>query len=352
MAPNAPRAAGAKMGARDEQEARRVGSNGSVQPAEDYFAPVRAGLLQVDEEIRRHLATDDPLLHDVSTHLLDGGGKRLRPALVLLAGQACGAPAESLAPEGAAVEIIHMATLVHDDMVDEATVRRGVPTIHAKWGSAVSVLMGDYLFAKGFSILASRGDNRVVRIMSDVVFRMCAGEIRELVEQWDTSLDEAAYLSRVDAKTAYFIAESCRLGAVVGGAPEQVEEALGAYGGAVGLCYQIVDDVLDLVSSPEVLGKPSGSDLRAGVLTLPVLYALEQSPEREILRRTIASRHIGDEDVALCRGILERCGAIEYAQERASALAREAQEALEVLPPSPARTALFGLAEYLIGRSY
>lgn len=335
MAPNAPRAVSAR------------------RPGADSFGPVRAALVRVEAVIRHHLATEDRLLQDVSTHLLDGGGKRLRPALVLLCGRAAGVRGESACEVAAAVEIIHMATLVHDDMVDGAAVRRGVPTIHAKWGPEVSVLLGDYLFAKGFGILSSQSDNRVVRIMSDVVFRMCAGEIRELVEQWDPALGEAAYYSRVDAKTAYFIAECCRLGGVVARAPEPVEQALALYGAAVGLSYQIIDDVLDLVASPEALGKPAGADLRAGVLTLPVLYALAHSPEADRLRAMIEARSVGDAEVTLAHSLVEGCGAVEYAYRRAAELARQAQVALETaLEPSPAREALTGLADQLIGRTF
>jgi heptaprenyl diphosphate synthase len=334
MAPNAPRAVRAR------------------RPELDPFRPVRAALERVEAAIRGHLSTDDRMLQDVSTHLRDGGGKRLRPALVLLSGRAAGAPAEALCEVASAVEIIHMATLVHDDMVDGAAVRRGVPTVHAKWGQDVSVLLGDYLFAKGFGILSSQGNNRVVRIMSDVVFRMCAGEIRELVEQWDAGLGEAAYFSRVEAKTAYFIAECCRLGAVVAGAPQPVEESLALYGAAVGLSFQIIDDVLDLVASPETLGKPAGADLRAGVVTLPVLYALDHSPDAASLRSVLESRRVGDAEVALARNLIQRCGAVEYAYRRAAELAREAQVALEAaVDPSPARAALAGLAQHLIGRT-
>jgi heptaprenyl diphosphate synthase len=314
----------------------------------DLFAPVRPGLQAVEERLRRELGREGELLGELGRHLLSGG-KRLRPALVLLSGSLVGARLEALVPVAAACEIVHMATLVHDDLIDDSHLRRGVPTVHAKWGVPMSVLLGDHLFAKAFSILAAEGDPEVVRVMSDVVARTCAGEIEEVQAQWDLEGTIEDYHRRVRGKTGYFIAECCRLGAVVGRAPRDWAEALAAYGREVGDCFQVVDDLLDLTASPEVLGKPTGSDLRSGVFTLPVLWALGGSEGPE-LRRILAERPLPDSAVAAVREILERCGALRHAAETAAAMARRAQAALEVLPDCPARTALWELADELAQR--
>jgi len=317
-------------------------------PASDLFASVRTPLAAVDEYIHRQLGHQSELVGEMGTHLL-GGGKRLRPALVLLSGLAVGADAQRLVPVAAACEIIHMATLVHDDLIDESDRRRGVPTVHAKWGVPKSVLIGDHLFAKGFSTLASLGDPAVVRLMSEVVSRTCAGEIEEIQAQWDLDATVEAYFRRVHAKTGFFIAECCRMGAVVGRAAAAAEEALATYGREVGDGFQVVDDVLDLTASAAVLGKPTGSDLRAGVLTLPVIRAI-RGAHGPTVRRLLAERPLGDHVVAALSDLLRREGMLDEAAATVVAMARRAQAALGGVPDTPQRQALFGLAEELAHR--
>ncbi len=314
----------------------------------DLFAPVRESLHAVDACIRHELRHDSRLVGDLATHLL-GGGKRLRPALVLLAGGVVGADPERLVPVAAACEIIHMATLVHDDLIDASDRRRGVPTVHAKWGVPSSVLIGDHLFAKGFSILAEFGDPVVVRLMSGVVSRTCTGEIEEIASQWDLDATVAQYLARVHAKTGFFIAECCRMGAVVGGAAPEVREALATYGREVGDCFQVVDDLLDLTASPAVLGKPTGSDLRAGVFTLAVLQTLG-GPYGKDLRQRLSERPLRDGDVAEIAALLRRSGALAEVAALALTMAGRAQGALALLPESPHRLALAALAQELTHR--
>lgn len=316
--------------------------------ASDMFSSVRPALGAVDEWIRRQLGHESALVGELGTHLL-GGGKRLRPALVLLSGMAVGADAERLVPVAAACEIIHMATLVHDDLIDESDRRRGIPTVHVKWGVPMSVLIGDHLFAKGFSTLAAFGDPTVVRLMSEVVSRTCAGEIEEIQSQWDLDATSEGYFRRVYAKTGFFIAECCRMGAVVAGAAPEVEEALATYGREVGDCFQVVDDLLDLTASETVLGKPTGSDLRSGVFTLPVLRAMggEHGPA---IRRILADRPVGDAGVAAVVELLRGSGVLEEAAAHAVGMARRGQAALAVLPESPQRQALLALADELTHR--
>jgi len=331
-----------------------VAGNLATAPAQavtapDPFAPVRRGLAEVEDLLRETLGHEVGIVGELGAHLL-GGGKRLRPALVLLSGAAVGTAAERLVPVAVACELTHMATLVHDDLVDASDRRRGLPTVHAKWGVPMSVLVGDHLFARGFAILAAEGDPAVVRVMSDVVSETCTGEIDEVAAQWD--LDQITmedYRRRVRAKTGYFIAECCRLGALVGRAPTPWTEALLAYGREVGDCFQIVDDLLDLTASADVLGKPAGSDLRSGVYTLPVVWALRGAHGSD-LRRLLQQRPVGDGTVTGVRDLLERSGALRHAAEVAGAMARRAQAALGALPDSQHRAALHALAEGLARR--
>lgn len=316
--------------------------------AVDPFAAVRPALEAVEERLLRELGDHGGLIEQMGAHLL-GGGKRLRPALVLLSGTLCGGAEETLVPVAVACEIIHMATLVHDDLIDASARRRGLPTVHAKWGLPMAVLLGDHLFAKGFSILAGEGDPRVVRVMSDVVSRTCAGEIEEVQAQWDLDATMEGYHQRVRGKTGHFIAECCRLGAIVGRAPEEWAQALSEYGREVGDCFQVVDDLLDCSADPEVLGKPTGSDLRVGVYTLPVLWAL-RTPHGPELRQLLSQRPVTDGAVAAVRDVLDRSGALRHTAETAAAMALRAQKALGVFPDTQARAALRRLAEELTRR--
>ena len=325
-----------------------MAATASTETLVDPFAAVRPGLLRVDEALRAAMAGSGAFVEELGTYLL-AGGKRLRPALVLLSGEMAGAATQDLIPVATACEIIHMATLVHDDLIDASDRRRGKPTMHAKWGLAESVLMGDHLFARGFSLLAGTGDPRVVRVMSDVVARTCSGEIDEVAAQWDLDVTLDGYRARVHGKTGFFIAECCRLGAIVGNAPAEWLEALSQYGAAVGDCFQIVDDLLDLTASPEVLGKPTGSDLRAGVYTLPVVWTLA-GKRGDDLRSLLARRPVDDKVVAEVLRVLEVSGALTYAAREATKLAQRAQTALTALPPSPQVETLAALAQALVHR--
>lgn len=317
-----------------------------------FLDAVQPRLALVEEEIRRVLRDENRLVEDVATHLLQGGGKRIRPALVLLAGEIWQGPAELLIPVAAAAELIHMATLVHDDTMDQAPLRRGVPTVNAVWGVHVAILTGDYLFAKAFSLLAATGDNRAVRVMADVVFQMCTGEIAQHAQAFRPDQTEAEYLHRIDKKTAYFIAECCRLGGLLSGATEAEQEALRDFGYGIGMGFQIVDDILDLTASAQKLGKPIGSDLRCGVITLPVIHALHHSPQRERIAHLIRTRTLGDAEVDEIRHLVERCGGLHHAFRMAERFTEGARRRLDALPPTPAREALREMAAYLVRREY
>ncbi len=331
----------------DEVQARPEKSHLADYP---FLHSIRPALARVEEVIHEALQSDNRSILEVSTHLLRAGGKRIRPALVLLSGRLYREDHPALTAVAAAAELIHTATLVHDDTVDKAQLRRGIPTINAGWGEHMAILMGDYLFARAFAMLAETGDNRAVRIMADVVFQMCVGEIEQWARVFEPDQGELAYLDGIYKKTAYFIAECCRLGAVLGGAPAEEERALRDFGYGVGMGFQIIDDILDLAGDTERFGKNIGGDLRSGVVTLPVLYALIHSPQRRRIAEIIRGRAVGDREVAEIRALLERCGGFHYAFKVAERYTAHARRCLNRLPAGPARDALEGMADYLMQR--
>jgi len=318
----------------------------------DIFSAIADDLRQVETAIEAALATEDTMLDEVSTHLLHAGGKRIRPALVLLTSKFPGAHLERAVSVAVAVELIHMATLVHDDVVDKATVRRGMPTVNAKWSNQISVLTGDYLFAKAFSMLAQTGNTRVVQIMADVVFELSRGELAQLASYFQVDQTEEEYYKRIAQKTGYLIAECCRLGGVVAGAEERQVQALYNYGMGVGLSFQIADDLLDFHGSAAKVGKPVAGDLKTGILTMPVIHALKHSPHAAELRAMIETREITDANIDRVKEILEAAGSFAYAREKADFHLASAVAELENLPELSTRMGLQVLADFVINRQF
>ncbi len=318
----------------------------------ELFSEVEGDLPKVEEAIEKALDTRHRLLLEVSTHLLKAGGKRLRPALVLLAAKFSQYQIERLMPVAAAVELIHMATLVHDDVVDSSTMRRGMPTVNAKWNKATSVLVGDYLFAKAFSLLAGEGNPRVVRVMADVVYQMSVGELQQMTGASDPDQTVDDYYDRIIKKTGLFIAESCRVGALVSGAAEEEAQALYNYGHGVGLGFQIIDDILDFTSNVRQLGKPVCSDLRGGIITLPVILALRGAPRKDELRRIVSSKNLMDGDVNQVVKILQESGSLEESYKIAKGFIKDAKAELKKLPKVPARATLEAVANFVVERKF
>lgn len=313
------------------------------------FTLVESGMGEVERILRATLTAEDSLVSDVAEHLLGASGKRLRPALVLLAGQFGAGPGAHLADVAAAVELIHMASLVHDDIIDRATLRRGLAALHRRFGAEVAVLAGDFLYARAFQIFAAVGDARIVRGAADVVSVMCAGEIRQHLDQGRLAT-EGEYLARIEAKTAHFLAASCRLGAYAANADEAAAEALSAFGHDVGMAFQIVDDLLDWTAEPERLGKAVGEDIREGIYTLPVIYAREHPAVRDRLLRALADP---EAPLPAIRDLLDECGALRYTREVAEGYVQSALTTLrQGFLASPAREALEDLAGFVLVRDH
>lgn len=320
--------------------------------------PLAAELERVEEKLREPLHPDYPALGAVLQHLMDSGGKRLRPALALLAGRVYGADVEKLVSLAASVEMLHTATLVHDDLIDGALLRRGNPTLNASWSPGATVLTGDYLFARSAVLAAETENVRVVAIFANTLTTICTGELRQVFDrhslprveserEWEATLTR--YDQRIHAKTASLFAAATEAAAVLGSAPELELKALRDYGHYLGMGFQITDDVLDFEGEEEVLGKPIGSDLREGIVTLPALYYLRAHPDDE--RLALAVRDGADDElVREVVSAVRQSGAISQAMDRARGFIVQSQAALVALPEGEPRSTMQALAEYTISR--
>jgi octaprenyl-diphosphate synthase len=313
---------------------------------------VTAEMAQVDALIRARLASDVVLINQIAEHIIAGGGKRLRPMLVLLAAQAAAYRGRDHVLLAAVVEFIHTATLLHDDVVDESDLRRGRRTANALWGNAASVLVGDFLYSRSFQMMVEADDMRVMRILADTTNRIAEGEVLQLLNIHNPDVDEVAYLRVIERKTAVLFSAATRLGGLLGGVPAAQEEALAGYGLNLGFAFQIADDVLDYVSDAGTLGKNIGDDLAEGKATLPLIYALERAegPRAASLRRAIETGGLDSLDNIVAA--IRDSGALERARERAQGYADAAIVALSTLPHSAARDALHVLADYALRRSH
>jgi geranylgeranyl pyrophosphate synthase len=322
--------------------------------------PLATELEQVEHKMREPAHPDYPQLTAVLEHLLGSGGKRLRPALALLAGRFRRTDLDKLVSLAAAVEMLHTATLVHDDFIDGALLRRGNPTLNATWSPGATVLTGDYLFARAAALAAATEHVRVMAIFANALMTICSGELRQIFDRhtvphldseqaWEAALER--YDQRIHAKTASLFAAATEAAAVLGDVPEAQRIALRDYGLALGMGFQIIDDVLDFRGDEGVLGKPVGSDLREGIVTLPVLYFLRTHPDDERVAAVV--RYGGNDDDGLVPEVvaaIRESGAVAQAVDRARGFIARSQAALTVLPEGEPRSIMHTLADYTISR--
>ena len=322
------------------------------------FEPLAAELDRVERKMREPAHPEYPQLTAVLSSLLDSGGKRLRPALALLAGRLYPTDIEKLVSLAASVEMLHTATLVHDDLIDGALMRRGNATVNARWSTGATVLTGDYLFARAAAFAAETGNVRVMSIFANTLMTICSGELRQIFDRhnvphlvseqaWEEAL--AQYDRRIHAKTASLFAAATEAASVLGNAPEVEQAALHAYGQLLGTGFQIVDDVLDFQGDEEVLGKPVASDLREGIVTLPVLYFLREHPDDERVAAVVHGKG-GEDLVREVVAAIGEAGAVNKALERARDLIGQSKAALSILPEGEARDTLDALADYSMTR--
>jgi geranylgeranyl pyrophosphate synthase len=317
------------------------------------FAPIEPDLEIVDREFQRRATSGLDILNAAATHAMSSPGKRLRTALTLIAGKLFTYRFDKLLPLSVAFEMTHLATLVHDDIIDQAGTRRGIPTVNASYGEPVAILTGDYLFAKTAGLIADVEDFRIDRLFSETVATVCEGTIIELLSARRMDTSEERYLERINRKTACLIAACCKGGATVGDASDEQIELMNEYGVNLGIAFQIIDDVLDYTGSETTIGKPAGNDLRQGLVTLPLIYALrnESNGHMEQARRLLTAKKPTVSDVAAVVRWVNATSAIQESLALAEEYAARAKGLLMGLSDSIERATLLEVVDFVLARS-
>ncbi len=320
------------------------------QELQSLYAIVREELGQVDELLRKELTSKYPFVDKLAQHGFRLGGKRLRPALVLLSGKLCGGITEEHFKLAAAVEMVHTATLIHDDVLDEAAIRRHLDTVNARWDNETSILLGDYLFAKALCLAASVENPFAARSLIEASRKVCEGELRQVGARGDYELSEAEYMEIIDGKTAALCACCCEIGAHYAGASEEETQCLSRFGGKLGVAFQIIDDVLDVLGDEKTTGKSLGTDLVKQKPTLPLIRLLRQSGRQQRDEMIEILSNTADHHREALWPWLKDSDAIEYAKSKAAQFVEEASVELARWPQAPSRDSLVGIAQFVIER--
>ena len=317
------------------------------------FEPVRADLERVELEFQRQVESRVQLIPQIGRYIQNSGGKRIRPALLLMAARLGGYAGEKAVLYASVVEFIHSATLIHDDIVDEAELRRGRLAVHSRWGNDVTVLLGDYLYIKSMAIALTQDSLEMIRLLCDVTLRMIEGELYQLTKNGDVGLTEEDHFEIIRRKTAYLFAGCARMGGMLGDTTRDQQDALWDYGFDLGIAFQVVDDLLDYTADEDTLGKPIGSDLREGKVTLPIIHLLARGDERAraLINAVVSDRAVSAEQWREIKQLLAASRATESAYETALGFASRAkQRLLDAFPPTPEREALTSLVDYVVWR--
>ena len=300
----------------------------------------------------RQLFSEVLMIPTVSRYLISSGGKRFRPMLLLLCAHLCGYQGPRAVPLASTIEFIHTATLLHDDVVDRAFVRRGMASANSVWGDGASVLVGDFLFTKSFSLIVQDGNLHILEVVSGATTRMAEGEVMQLVKMGNPEITEEDYYYVVINKTAVLISAACQIGAILGGASPEREKALADFGFNLGIAFQLMDDTLDYVSDEAELGKTIGKDLNEGKITLPLIHTLKACPaeDKNFLIRVIQEPQLREADLKAVHELVQNWGGIEYTVRQAETFVDKATSALSDFPPGQEKEALLTLAEYTLRR--
>lgn len=318
------------------------------------FGVIKEDLSELEESLLKATETKIGLITEIGTHLVKAGGKRIRPALYFLAAH-CGDNfnREKAMSLGVALEMIHMASLVHDDVIDHADTRRGRATANAKWGNQQAILSGDFLFAKAFYLVSSSEYSKRVNVqLATLICDLSAGELIQNKETYTACEDEEEYYDRIAKKTANFLAISCQLGGDVAGLPENTIDALFDFGYCIGMAFQLTDDLLDLTSDSEKLGKPAGNDILQGIVTLPAIRALGVSPDADELRSIVTNRNMSKEDLARAIEIVKASDGIEYTKNKVRYYLDTARKVLPTDMPAEIREAYLMAVDFIGGRDF
>lgn len=319
----------------------------------DIFLLVKSDLAEVETRLDTEIRSAIPLVNDINRYLHTSGGKRLRPAVLLLASKLCGARTEAALRLSVVVELIHVATLVHDDIIDNSDVRRGRPSVNAKWGNQITVLMGDWLYMTSFQIAMKERSMRILDILIDITRKMVEGELLQLELEGRMDITEPQQLQISLYKTAYLFSGCGRLGAILGNMDPAREEGLALYGRSLGMAFQLVDDQLDYTSAQKDMGKPVLKDLEEGKMTLPILFMLRRArrSEKDFLRQVILRHDFSDANKQEILGLVWKYGALDELKLRARSYAQQARDALAVFPDSIYRDALLQVPDFVLNRN-
>ena len=316
------------------------------------FEPIRDDLERVEHEFARHIQSRVALIPEMGKYIQKSGGKRVRPAVLLMAARLAGYTGDRAVLNASVVEFIHTATLVHDDIIDGADVRRGRLAVHSRWGNDITVLLGDYLYIKSMAMALTQDSLEIVRLLCDVTLRMIEGELYQLTKTGDVDITEEEHFEIIRRKTAYLFGGCAQIGGVLGGVSKEQELALREFGFNLGVAFQLVDDLLDYTADETALGKPVGGDLREGKVTLPIIYLLQHGGDdaNRLIRTVVAERAVTKDQWREITRMLRELRAPDLAYEKAIEYATRAKRELDVFPPSRERDALQALADYVTVR--
>ena len=316
------------------------------------FAQLDEDLQRIEEEINKNLQSSVPLIALVTRYIMRSGGKRLRPLLTVLAARLLNYQGDDQYGLSIVFEYLHAATLLHDDVVDHAELRRGRPSANTLWGNAAVVLVGDFLLATSFFLSVTSGNLKILRILSETTTSMAEGEVLQLINSDNLEISEEEYIEVIRRKTAILISAACQIGAILGQADEEQEEAMRSFGLNLGIAFQLRDDFLDYTGSAEEFGKPVGKDLQEGKITLPLIHALQSSNDgdRQRLVELIISDHNYEQIFTEVKKIIQAYQGLDYTDKLAIHYITEAKSALSIFPESPTRQSLLEIAEYVISR--
>jgi len=324
-----------------------------IATLQDVLTEYKSDMQRMEHRIHESLGTDVPLILEVSKYILGSGGKRFRPLVHLLSARVCGFREHNTEYiMGSVVEYLHTASLLHDDVIDEAKLRRGRSAANAIWGNQASILVGDYLYSKALYHAVRLGNQRIMDVLSETTTVMSEGEVLQLMHIQNPDITEADYFKVIECKTGVLIAASCRLGAIIGKAPLSQEDALTAYGKKLGLAYQVTDDTLDYAANQKQLGKTLGKDMFEGKVTLPLIYLMREAnpEERANIQSILQADSVSDKDLVYTLGLMEKYNSVSEALSKAQALSNEAKAALNLFPNTVPRQALAALADHVVQR--
>ncbi|MGB9498662.1 MAG: polyprenyl synthetase family protein [Dissulfuribacterales bacterium] len=314
---------------------------------------VENDLKDIETALKDNLNPHLDLVRQTASHLIFSGGKRIRPLLNMLSARLCGYTDEFIKKFSTIIEFLHTATLLHDDVVDGASIRRGKPVAHSIWGAPVTVLVGDFLLARALSIASETQNPKIIKVIAEITESMCQGEILQLIKKGDIHLTETQYMDVIKRKTGFLIQGACRTGAILAGACAETENKLSKYGYHIGIVFQIADDLLDYTANTSVLGKSVGADLKEGKLTLPVIYTLAHTnpDNRAWMERVITRKNFSGDEFKTLIKLMEDTGGIRYCREIAKDHINQAKNIIRTFEPSETRKTLIMIADYTLNRN-